>query len=134
MTILNTAVSAEDPVKFLCDFGVMIFHNCCAFNLSVLTKNISSSRSRIVSALRREGWRACGKDIHQVKPRMKYVNANELKYWSIREYPADSGLAAFVRDHPHLWAAEDIVYTAMRDVVELTLQKDIFSWTSCFDD
>jgi hypothetical protein len=141
LAIAKGALAADDPVEFLKEFGMVMFQECCALNLCVLAQGISSSRSRLLSALRREKWNLHPVDGVAIRGRLREMSLDDVKKWSFREYPPGSGFIDLLATYPCLSpppppyvVIQQERFPEVRDVAELTLQKDIFSWTSCFDD
>lgn len=124
MLVAKAALRFENPVKFGTSCGVIFSLDCLALELSILTKLIGCSRSTVGKSLRKEDWVALSPMPQGIKHRIKQIVGDaEVKRWSVRSYPPNSHLASFVAENDRLCG----------NTVELTLQKDIYSWT-CFNE
>jgi hypothetical protein len=136
VVIAESALNFSDPIPFLLKFGIVFFGDCCALKLTVLAKAISSSRSRLWSALQREQWQGLAELTTRVGERITRLGF-DARAWSVREYPTGSRIEIIVRENPKLTVKPPPGAGAklgdMHDAAELTLHVDIFSWTG-FDE
>ena len=131
--IIHFSIQSSNPITFLQNNGLILFDKCCAINLSLLSKKIISCRSRISQCFRRESWistfeneKIYKKYLHDILP------FNEFKY------PAKSTILKSIIQYPQvIRMKQDPIPQVEKKIednqFELTLQKDIFSWT-VFDD
>lgn len=137
MTVIKASLSYGDAKFFLRQFGILLFENCCAFNMNLLSESISSSRSRLLKALRREKWNPYTGDVPGVKNLLRsIVGDSEIRNWSLREYPKDRKIEEYINKNGILvyeTEKRDLSSLVVHEPIELTLQKDIYSCT-LFDD
>jgi hypothetical protein len=133
--IAEAAARFPDPIRFLSKFGIVFIDDCCAFKIALLAKSLSSSKSRLLSALQREQWDPCPDLLLSIIARLKQLNL-DVRTWSARKYPPGSRIRALIRANRNLVAGEpphdeqaSQRVGGTHDVAELTLHLDIFSWT-----
>lgn len=137
LSVTRFAVRSKDPVAFLLKFGLILFPYCCAFNLSVLCDKISTSKTRVRNSFQREHWTEPPPGFN-IRARLRDMKLDP-RNWTGRGYPSDTELERFVLEHPVVMAVQPVSemspkpamdkMSLFRESVELTLQKDIFSWT-----
>ncbi|OHT06045.1 hypothetical protein TRFO_05686 [Tritrichomonas foetus] len=137
LCIIKYSLRSSNPLVFLQETGLIFFDKCCGVNISLLSKNIFSCRSRISSSFRREKWSSTFSDDHFYKQQIqKIISSGESRNWSLREYPPNSKIMKCVtqfhqiipqKSGPVIQIEKKIEES--KEAFELTLQKDIFSWT-----
>ena len=137
MAVIKAGVVTGEPKAFLRRFGILLFEKCCAFNMGVLSESISSSRSRLLKAFRRERWNTYNGDIHGMKAALKEVVGDaEVRNWSLREYPEGSVIVEYLAKNKsivHEVEKRCLPSLAAHEPIELTLQKDIYVYTFFYD-
>lgn len=136
--IIFLSTQSANPISFLQKIGLVLFDKCCGVNLNLLSKKIFSCKSRISECFRREGWASSFTDDKIYKKYLHEIFLNDSRFWSLREYPPGSTVLQSIAKYPQVVKIkQEPVVQVERKIeecqFELTLQKDIFSWTF-FDD
>ena len=136
--VVKYSMKSTDSFKFLIQCGLIFFDKCIGVNTLALSKIISSSKSRIASAFRREHWESGFNDEMAYRQLLRdVVKGNEIKFWSLRKYPDSATILKVIRScnnivykRPQLtFQSPEKKIDESREAFELTLQMDIFSWT-----
>lgn len=131
-TIASISLQSNDPIDFLCSNGLLFFKDCCCINLEILTKRISSSKSRITAALRREKWIQSSKDLSYVKNVLhERTTQAEFRKWSYRDYPPNSKILDFLKHYSNLVIPE-MKFDSLH-FEGLSLQTNLDSFTISFE-
>ncbi|KAK8835364.1 hypothetical protein M9Y10_033661 [Tritrichomonas musculus] len=137
-SIILFSLQSPNIISFLEKSGLIFFDKCCGINLSILSKKIFSCKSRISECFRRERWGSSFANEKTYKQLMHdFLPLNQTRFWSLREYPQESKILKLIAQYPQIVRTKIEPVQVEKKIedspFELTLQKDIFSWT-LFDD
>jgi hypothetical protein len=96
--------SVPHPVAVLQTMGIIHFRRFLAFNFAALQANLVLSRTRIMSALYREGWKEA--DASAQLAIAPIVGEADVKEWACLVVPGDTDLARELIENAPLTAAD----------------------------
>ena len=96
--------NVSNPIQMLKTMGIIFLGKSIALNLSLFQTYVICCRSRTIQLLEEEKWIESGtKYKNQL---VGLIGTNEIKNWSIFEYPPGSELEKYLKDHQNLIATE----------------------------
>ena len=97
--------SVPRPVPVLLEMGMIIVRDYIAFNLAQLSTHLAIVRkSSILLSLHRDGWKDVEGDTAKLIAPL--VGENEVKNWSVLEYPVESEIGRLVMTNKAVMATE----------------------------
>lgn len=129
--IIRFSIESSDAKQFLLKCGLILFKNCIAVNAKILITILCCSKSSINTKFNKEKWeliQTVPSNIH--KEIEKLTSSRETKSWTLRKYPESNLLNSYINSN------STKIVTNVESLLKpepfptnLSLQKDVFSWT-----
>ena len=97
--------SVPRPVPVLLEMGMIVLRDYIAFNLVQLCTHLAiTPKSSILMSLHRDGWKDVEGGVEKLIAPL--VGENEVKNWSVLEYPVESEIGRLVMTNQAVMATE----------------------------
>lgn len=138
--IIRFSLQSNSPKEFLLKYGIIIFSNVIALCTKRIVDVLICSKTSFNKKLKTEKWNLISTVPQNVRNKIENLTSSrDIKSWQIRSYPESQILARFINDNSQkLVHIIEPIQKQLNQLIDpmpmlsfsnLSLQKDVYSWT-----